>query len=329
MIIHPDTASKLAIKEGDWAYIETKRGRIKQKANLSMSVDPRVVLLDYAWWFPERGSGPVAGVGGRIGEMDLQTNGQVQIKLRLLERYHAMLHQGSKIHLVRDGLIGEQTVEITAGDAGKEVVRDGQSIGFEAAASIEQLLQDVKPAVDNANTLLRELVLLAKWLNDPQSDVRQVTARMNEVSQDLNRRNVNQMVQSFADVLKDLQSLTETLQEHRVAEQLSASLQATTDILKDLRPFSEQFAEQGPKSLKLMNSLLTHVDKLSGSLDTVAADLSELTPELPGLARESKGAIREMRDVLKQMRGSWLLGNDGGLQDGKDPVAPPVLDLAP
>ncbi len=53
--IHPEKASELGIKEGDWVYIETKRGRIKQKATLSTSVDPRVVGVDYGWWFPEKG----------------------------------------------------------------------------------------------------------------------------------------------------------------------------------------------------------------------------------------------------------------------------------
>jgi anaerobic selenocysteine-containing dehydrogenase len=54
VIIHPDTASKLGIKDGDWIYIETKRGKIRQKATLSTGVDPRVVVVDHAWWFPER-----------------------------------------------------------------------------------------------------------------------------------------------------------------------------------------------------------------------------------------------------------------------------------
>ncbi|MFC2067596.1 molybdopterin-dependent oxidoreductase [Chloroflexota bacterium] len=53
--IHPETANKLGIKEGEWVYIETKRGRIKQKAILISNIDPRVVIVDYGWWFPERG----------------------------------------------------------------------------------------------------------------------------------------------------------------------------------------------------------------------------------------------------------------------------------
>jgi len=54
--IHPDTAAELGINEGDWVWIATKRGRIQQKAALSDDIDPRVVGVDYAWWFPEKGA---------------------------------------------------------------------------------------------------------------------------------------------------------------------------------------------------------------------------------------------------------------------------------
>ena len=59
--IHPETANKLGIGDGDWVYIESKRGRIKQKATLVTSVDPRVVAIDYGWWFPEKGQSELYG----------------------------------------------------------------------------------------------------------------------------------------------------------------------------------------------------------------------------------------------------------------------------
>jgi len=40
-------------------YIETRRGRIKQKAILINDIDPRVVGVDYDWWFPEKGSSSI------------------------------------------------------------------------------------------------------------------------------------------------------------------------------------------------------------------------------------------------------------------------------
>jgi len=53
-LIHPETASHLGIAEGDWVSIETKRGTIRQKAKLNSEIDPRVIILSFGWWFPER-----------------------------------------------------------------------------------------------------------------------------------------------------------------------------------------------------------------------------------------------------------------------------------
>ena len=52
--IHPDTARALGISAGDWVYLESRRGRIKQKAVLDPGIDPRVVSAAHGWWFPER-----------------------------------------------------------------------------------------------------------------------------------------------------------------------------------------------------------------------------------------------------------------------------------
>lgn len=54
--LHPDTAAAESIEDGDWVFIETKCGRVKQKAFFSNSLDPRVVCADFGWWFPEEGN---------------------------------------------------------------------------------------------------------------------------------------------------------------------------------------------------------------------------------------------------------------------------------
>jgi anaerobic selenocysteine-containing dehydrogenase len=51
--IHPETAGELEIEEGEWVWIETPRGRIKQVAQLFAGMDPRVVVAQASWWYPE------------------------------------------------------------------------------------------------------------------------------------------------------------------------------------------------------------------------------------------------------------------------------------
>ena len=54
MDIHPDTAGSLGIAEGDWVYIETRRGVIKQRARVTKGIHPKVVNVQSHWWFPEQ-----------------------------------------------------------------------------------------------------------------------------------------------------------------------------------------------------------------------------------------------------------------------------------
>lgn len=50
----PETADRLGVKEGEWVYIETSNGKIRQKLQLNADLDPRVVVASYGWWFPEK-----------------------------------------------------------------------------------------------------------------------------------------------------------------------------------------------------------------------------------------------------------------------------------
>ncbi|MDP2969076.1 MAG: molybdopterin-dependent oxidoreductase, partial [Deltaproteobacteria bacterium] len=54
LLIHPETASQSGIEEGDWVAVETERGSIRQKAKMDREIDPRVIILSFGWWFPER-----------------------------------------------------------------------------------------------------------------------------------------------------------------------------------------------------------------------------------------------------------------------------------
>ncbi|HVN97621.1 MAG TPA: molybdopterin-dependent oxidoreductase [Syntrophorhabdaceae bacterium] len=55
VMIHPDTAHERNINQGDWVYIESRTGKIRQRARLSSDLDRRVIVAEHGWWFPERG----------------------------------------------------------------------------------------------------------------------------------------------------------------------------------------------------------------------------------------------------------------------------------
>ena len=54
VLLHPDTAERLGVREGAWVFIETGLGKIRQKAVFDRDLHPRVIVAAYGWWFPER-----------------------------------------------------------------------------------------------------------------------------------------------------------------------------------------------------------------------------------------------------------------------------------
>ncbi len=54
--MHPDTAAAYGLRDGDWAFIETERGRITQKVKLVPDMRRDTVSCEMGWWYPEAGA---------------------------------------------------------------------------------------------------------------------------------------------------------------------------------------------------------------------------------------------------------------------------------
>ena len=52
--LHPDTAAKYGVEEGDWILIENDFGSCKQQVEIEPRLMPGVLSADHGWWFPER-----------------------------------------------------------------------------------------------------------------------------------------------------------------------------------------------------------------------------------------------------------------------------------
>ncbi|MCR2037814.1 molybdopterin-containing oxidoreductase family protein [Adlercreutzia caecimuris] len=51
--INPVTAAEYGIEQGDWVWIETPEGKIREVADLYYGIDPGVINCEHQWWFPE------------------------------------------------------------------------------------------------------------------------------------------------------------------------------------------------------------------------------------------------------------------------------------
>jgi len=52
--IHPETAARYGITDGEWVWVENWMGRARFRAKVTPVVPPRMVMATHGWWFPER-----------------------------------------------------------------------------------------------------------------------------------------------------------------------------------------------------------------------------------------------------------------------------------
>jgi anaerobic selenocysteine-containing dehydrogenase len=50
--IHPETAKRLGIAQGEWVEVESLLGRVRLKAKVTTGIHPRVVATQHGWWEP-------------------------------------------------------------------------------------------------------------------------------------------------------------------------------------------------------------------------------------------------------------------------------------
>lgn len=76
--IHPVAAKERKIEDGDWVEIETERGSIRHKAELSEKVDPRVVAAPHGWWYGYKDGWKEVNINvlteGKIHDPDVGSN---------------------------------------------------------------------------------------------------------------------------------------------------------------------------------------------------------------------------------------------------------------
>ena len=51
--INPEDAAELGINQGDWVWIESKWGKVRQTADLYYGIDKGVINCEHQWWMPE------------------------------------------------------------------------------------------------------------------------------------------------------------------------------------------------------------------------------------------------------------------------------------
>lgn len=91
--IHPDFAKQIGVKQGDWVWIESHKGKIRQTVDIFAGIAPDVASADHAWYYPEL---PAPDHGWQISNVNVLVDDQYRdpiIGANLLKTYPVKIYK--------------------------------------------------------------------------------------------------------------------------------------------------------------------------------------------------------------------------------------------
>ena len=95
--IHPETAAKYNIVQGDWVWVESPWGKVRLWADIYLGISPNVISSDHRWWFPEA---PAPEHGFKYSEVNVMLDRDAQDHLIAV---HQLRGLPVKIYKAKEG----------------------------------------------------------------------------------------------------------------------------------------------------------------------------------------------------------------------------------
>ncbi len=226
---------------------------------------------------------------GKVGNVELEGENRVRVTLEVFSEYAHFLRADSMASIASESLIGDRFIDITAGSAGAEELKEGVTLPLAPEKSISTLMESLKDEIRPAVIDTREII---SFLNDPKGDFK-VTLTNLRVTTDALKTEMPQ-------IMKDAQVAVQ--QGSNLFSQLN---QRDAELWKSLAHF-EQFSKN------LSDDIAPVITKLTDAITTIQTAATKLDrtfteagPEIPRLLRKGTDTLRSADEVLTSIKGLW------------------------
>ncbi|HAD04130.1 MAG: hypothetical protein A2091_00315 [Desulfuromonadales bacterium GWD2_61_12] len=242
---------------------------------------------------------------GRISSIALNPEARVDIFIQIDKKYQSWIRDDSRAKLVKEGLVGDAVIEVTAGTPARPMLASGDTIIFEKTKSIEEQIDEISEKV---KPVLLEITEIISYVNNPAGDIKKTLHNIEGLTRDL------QGTRKRADRLLE----QTTAQIESVGEGASGSIARLDNSLVKV----DNIVSNVDRDLPLM---LVKIDKTLQNLERISAELRNAAekagPQIPPLVERADGVIRETDSLVKSVADMWILRSD----EADEIVAPRLL----
>ncbi|TAN61774.1 MCE family protein [bacterium] len=242
---------------------------------------------------------------GRVKTIELSDTARVKVTLEINKKYQRWLRRGTVAKVGKEGFIGESAVDVSSGGASGELLKDNDVIIFEKARGIEDLVEQVKP-------VLQEVRDIIHYVNDPAGDIKQTLANVKAMSAEfrVTKAKVDGVIDETGAAIKKVNAIIET-----AGSQSKTALESTAKIMKNLEATTMKIepvmdkvgkiAADAETAVKRLPVAMEKIEKTVDNVKGITEALSGETPKMKDLLGDVRDAAKDGKALVKGLRESW------------------------
>lgn len=245
----------------------------------------------------EKGTGffegmPVKLSGFKIGKIEtlsLDENARVKILLLLDKKYQKWIRQDSRAMLTKEGLIGEDVIDVTVGAQGKPVIEDGAVIPYEKSRGLDELVEEVRPVIGEIKDII-------SYINDPDADIKQTLANLQMLSFELliTKENIDKLLKNTDVNITD------------VASSLSKAVKNIDSTVTDIDKTILNIEGKVSPAMDKLNKTMGNAEEATSNLKDA---IEKSAPKLPRLLNKGEDALNDTNEVIRSLKQVWPISS--------------------
>lgn len=239
---------------------------------------------------------------GNVAAVDITPDNRIALTLKVLEKYHRLIRSDSHAALSKLSVLGNAAIEISAGSPDKPEIANGATLGLEEPLSVDQIMAQVAPVLE---------------------EVKATIARLGAVSQQIDPREVGQIVRNLAAVSTNLKTISAQVASGQGAagkllfdkaagentaaavRALAATLEQTQARLREIQPLAKNASAASGE----LPALLDQTRKLVTQLNTTIGSVNDQLQALPDMVMRTRRILDQTDQTLQAIQNTWPISS--------------------
>jgi phospholipid/cholesterol/gamma-HCH transport system substrate-binding protein len=255
----------------------------------------------------DRGTGFIKGMPvklsgfriGRLTSISLNDQAMVDLSLEIDSKYSKWIRNDSTVKLVKEGLVGDNIIDVAVGSLDKPELKDKDTIIYLKTKGFDEMADEIAEKVKPVLIEVRDII---SYINNPDGDLKKSVRNLEVLTRNLDgtRQNADRLLVSAGN---NMENITErsTLLLNNVNSKIE-SIELDTSI-KRINNTLDQLDRKLPGLLEKADSTL---DNLKGISVETRKMTEKAFPQIPGLLNQAEDVMFSSDRLINTIQNNWL-----------------------